>query len=75
MPPEDTFGGDRFSMYTDPFGHSWAMVTVKEELTPKTTLGDRMREFVAQKEQEAPMVSGREDAAWNWACGGIDHGE
>ena len=40
MPPEDTFWGDRFSMAKDPFGHVWAIVTVKEELTPKE-VGDR----------------------------------
>ena len=29
MPPEDSFWGDRFSMVKDPFGHNWAIVTVK----------------------------------------------
>ena len=48
MPPEDTFWGDRFSMLKDPFGHSWAIATVKEELTPKE-VSERMREFVAQR--------------------------
>ena len=51
MPPEDCFWGDRFSMVKDPFGHSWAIATVKEELTPKE-VGDRMREYVAQSQQE-----------------------
>ena len=50
MPPEDSFWGDRFSMVKDPFGHCWAIVTVKEELTPKE-VGERMREFMAQMQQ------------------------
>ena len=45
MPPEDTFWGDRFSMARDPFGHVWAIVTVKEELTPKE-VGDRMKQVL-----------------------------
>ncbi len=75
-------------MRKDPFGHTLAVVTVNEELTPME-VGDRMREFVAQKEQEAPMVSGsaqppiclrrtptrRGDAAWNCVSGGINNGE
>ena len=51
MPPEDTFWGDRFSLAKDPFGHVWAIVTVKEELTPEQ-VGDRMRQFVAQTQKE-----------------------
>lgn len=51
MPPEDCFWGDRFSMMKDPFGHSWAIVTVKEELTPKQ-VQERMTEFVAQMQHE-----------------------
>ena len=50
MPPEDCFWGDRFSMLKDPFGHSWAIATVKEELTPKE-VGERIRGFVAQMQQ------------------------
>ena len=50
MPPEDSFWGDRFSMVKDPFGHNWAIVTVKEELTPRE-VGERMREFMAQMHQ------------------------
>ena len=51
MPPEDCFWGDRYSMAKDPFGHFWAIATVKEELTPKE-VGDRMREFVAQSQRQ-----------------------
>lgn len=51
MPPEDSFWGDRFSMVKDPFGHSWAIVTVKEELSPEE-VGRRMREFVAQTQEQ-----------------------
>jgi len=41
LPPEDAFFGDRFSMLRDPFGHSWALVTIREELTPRE-VSDRM---------------------------------
>ena len=51
MPPEDCFWGDRFGMLKDPFGHVWAIATVKEELTAKE-VGDRMRESVAQSQEE-----------------------
>ena len=34
MPPMDTFFGDRYSWVTDPFGHLWALATVKETVTP-----------------------------------------
>ena len=47
MPPEDSFWGDRFSMARDPFGHCWAIVTVKEELSPKE-VGHRMGESMAR---------------------------
>ena len=35
----------------DPFGHSWAIVTVKDELSPEE-VGRRMREFVAQNQEQ-----------------------
>ena len=51
MPPGDSFWGDRFSVVKDPFGHSWAIATVKEELTPKE-VGDRMSGYVAQMQRQ-----------------------
>ncbi len=33
MPVEDMFWGDRFGSIQDPFGHSWAIATHKEDLT------------------------------------------
>lgn len=48
LPPEDCFWGDRYSMLRDPFGHSWAIATIKEELTPEQ-VHERMMEAVAQK--------------------------
>jgi len=35
MPPMDTFFGDRYSWVTDPYGHLWALATVKETVTPE----------------------------------------
>jgi uncharacterized glyoxalase superfamily protein PhnB len=45
--PGDFFWGDRYSMVRDPFGHSWALGTVKEELTPNQ-VQERMRTYEAQ---------------------------
>ena len=33
MPPADMFRGDRFSMDTDPFGHSWSIATHVEDVS------------------------------------------
>lgn len=35
LPVCDAFYGDRYGWVLDPFGHLWALATVKEELTPK----------------------------------------
>ena len=34
MPPTNMFWGDRYGWVRDPFGHMWALCTVKEILTP-----------------------------------------
>jgi PhnB protein len=50
MAPADMFWGDRYCKVTDPFGHSWAILTHKEDLTPEQ-LEERskkaMEEFAA----------------------------
>src|SRR5688572_12439582 len=33
--PEDMFWGDRMGNLTDPFGHSWAIATHKEDVSPE----------------------------------------
>ena len=35
MPPEDMFWGDRMGQLVDPFGHTWAIATHKEDVTPE----------------------------------------
>ena len=35
MPIMDAFWGDRFGSVLDPFGHSWAIVTHKIDMTPE----------------------------------------
>jgi PhnB protein len=42
MQPEEAFFGDRYGWVTDPFGHIWALATVKETLTPEE-LANRMQ--------------------------------
>ena len=44
MPLADMFWGDRYGKVRDPFGHSWAIATHKEDLTP---------EQVKQRQMEA----------------------
>jgi hypothetical protein len=34
-PPADMFWGDRFARVVDPFGHSWAMATHTEDVSPE----------------------------------------
>ena len=34
-PVMDQFWGDRYGMFVDPFGHQWAVVTHKEDVTPE----------------------------------------
>jgi PhnB protein len=43
MPPTDMFWGDRMGNLKDPFGHSWAIATHKEDVTPEE-MGRRMKE-------------------------------
>jgi PhnB protein len=42
MPPTDMFWGDRMGNLTDPFGHSWAIATHKEDVSPEE-MGRRMQ--------------------------------
>jgi len=41
LPPHDAFFGDRYGQFRDPFGHVWAVATVKEDLTPEQ-IADRL---------------------------------
>ncbi len=47
MPPADMFFGDRYGWVTDPFGHIWALATVKQTLTAEEIEG-RMGEMLRQ---------------------------
>ncbi len=35
QPPTDMFWGDRMANITDPFGHTWAIATHKEDVSPE----------------------------------------
>lgn len=52
LPPMDMFWGDRYGWIRDPFGHMWALCTVKEILTPEQ-ISKRLRD-------RAPQAEGRE---------------
>lgn len=41
-PPADMFWGDRFAQVVDPFGHTWAMATHTEDVSPDE-MGRRMQ--------------------------------
>ena len=47
-PPEDKFYGDRASMFTDPWGHQWNVMTHVEDVSPEE-MQKRMEEFSAQQ--------------------------
>jgi PhnB protein len=47
MPLADMFWGDRYGKLTDPFGHSWALATHKEDVAP-AEMDRRMKEAMAQ---------------------------
>lgn len=49
LPPADMFWGDRYGWICDPFGHMWALCSVKEVLTPDE-IAQRMRDFANQSE-------------------------
>jgi uncharacterized glyoxalase superfamily protein PhnB len=48
MPPADMFWGDRYAMLADPFGHSWAIATHKEDVSEKD-LAQRAKQAFAQE--------------------------
>jgi PhnB protein len=50
MPLMDMFWGDRYGWVRDPFGHHWAITTIKEVLTPDE-IRTRMLSFTGAKSQ------------------------
>lgn len=40
MEPADQFWGDRYGSVVDPFGHSWALATTKQQLTPEQVMAN-----------------------------------
>jgi len=47
LPPTDMFWGDRYGWIRDPFGHVWALCSVKEVLTSEQIEG-RLRSYALQ---------------------------
>ncbi len=48
MPLENTFWGDRYGQFKDPFGHVWAIATKVEDVTPAEML-ERSKELAGKK--------------------------
>jgi PhnB protein len=55
MPPADMFWGDRLGKLMDPFGHSWALATHKEDVAP-AEMKKRAEAFQASMAQQAPKA-------------------
>src|SRR5262249_47566112 len=51
MPLQDMFWGDRYGRLADPFGHSWAIATHKEDVAPDE-MKRRMQQEMAQRAQQ-----------------------
>lgn len=52
LPVENTFWGERYGIFLDPFGHRWSVSTRLEDLSP-TELQERAQRYaVEQSEQE-----------------------
>lgn len=47
MQPADMFWGDRYGQVRDPFGHSWAIATHLEDLTPEQ-IAERQGQWMAE---------------------------
>ena len=47
LPISDTFWGDRYGWVTDPFGHIWAIMTAREEVSAEE-VDARMAEYAAR---------------------------
>jgi PhnB protein len=52
MPVQDMFWGDRYGKFTDPYGHSWAVATHVEDVSPEE-MTRRMEGFSKQMAQSA----------------------
>jgi PhnB protein len=51
MPVADMFWGDRFGQLQDPFGHTWAILTHKEDVNPQE-MEKRAQAFWAQMQAQ-----------------------
>jgi PhnB protein len=49
-PLADMFWGDRYGRLKDPFGHSWAIATHKEDVAP-AEMSKRMQQEMAKRQQ------------------------
>jgi hypothetical protein len=47
MPPQDMFWGDRYGRVVDPYGHTWAVATHKEDV-PMEEMERRQKEWMKQ---------------------------
>lgn len=56
MQPADMYWGDRFGRLTDPFGHSWALGTHIEDVSPEE-MKKRMQASAAQTGSSAAQAS------------------
>jgi PhnB protein len=50
QPPATMFWGDRYGRFTDPYGHSWAIATHVEDLSPEE-IARRQERFMAKMQE------------------------
>ncbi len=48
MAPADMFWGDRYAQVGDPYGHTWAIATHMEDLTPEQIMANMAKQFGGQ---------------------------
>ena len=51
QPPTDMFWGDRYGQVIDPFGHTWALATHKEDVPP-AEMERRQKDFFAKMQSK-----------------------
>jgi PhnB protein len=51
LPVADTFWGERYGIFLDPFGHRWSVSTRLEDLAP-TELQERAQSYAAERREQ-----------------------
>ena len=55
VPVADVFWGERYGIFTDPFGHRWSVSTRLEDLSPMET-HERAVQYANEQREQTPFV-------------------